>query len=112
MTLYGKIIAGGLRILPAIPLLLLVPTAAVSADVHPSGPMLAQAQQKDSVVTQVQKELQKRGYYDGSIDGKTSPQTRAAAMRFQADAGLSVSGTVNEELLKALRTADKDVRRN
>src|SRR3546814_14133497 len=81
MTLYGKIIAAGLRILPAIPLLLLVPTAAVSADVHPSGPMLAQAQQKDSVVTQVQKELKERGYYDGSIDGKTNAKTRAAAMR-------------------------------
>src|SRR3546814_17603935 len=68
--------------------------------------------QKDSVVTQVQKELKERGYYDGSIDGKNSAKTRAAAMRFQADAGLSVSGTVNEELLKALQTADKAVRRN
>lgn len=117
MTFYRKIIMQGLRILPGIPLLLLVPAAAASADMNPSGFVVAQAQQKplagnkESVTSQVQEELKKRGYYDGPVDGTVSPKTRSAAMRFQSDAGLPVSGSVNEELLNSLRTADKDVRR-
>src|SRR3546814_4994479 len=54
----------------------------------------------DSVVTQVQKELKERGYYDGSIDGKTNAKTRAAAMRFQAGTGAS-SGDVQREIGRA-----------
>ena len=40
----------------------------------------------------IQKALKNAGYYDGPIDGKIGPKTRAAIMAFQGDKGLKEDG--------------------
>ena len=64
------------------------------------------------LITEIQIELQRRGYYQGSVDGRTGPLTRAAVAAFQTDAGLSVTGDVGSGLLNDLRAADPSIRRN
>ena len=41
---------------------------------------------------QVQEALKNAGYYDGNIDGKFGPKTKAAIKQFQKDMGLKVDG--------------------
>lgn len=62
------------------------------------------------MVEDVQAELARRGYYAGNIDGLAGSRTRAAIVAFQQDAGLSVTGLVDQGLLDALITADPAIR--
>ena len=50
----------------------------------------------------VQRELSRRGYYNGSIDGAIGPQSRRAIYRYQQDNGLTQSGTISQSLLRSL----------
>ena len=50
----------------------------------------------------VQSALNALGYEAGIPDGVTGPTTTAAIRRYQADAGLTVTGTVNSELVNAI----------
>lgn len=56
---------------------------------------------------QVQEALKNAGYYDGNIDGKIGPKTKAALKEFQKDMGLKVDGVAGrntkEKLLKYIR---------
>ncbi|PIE59112.1 MAG: lytic transglycosylase [Desulfobulbus propionicus] len=52
---------------------------------------------------EVQRLLKKKGYYAGEIDGYIGSGTREAIRFFQKKAGLSETGKVNRELLKALQ---------
>ena len=54
------------------------------------------------VIAQVQQELQRRGYYEGEIDGEYGEVTRRALLNFQRDNGLPVSGEIDESTLSAL----------
>ena len=58
-----------------------------------------------------QTELQRRGYYQGRLDGLTGPRIRGAIEQFQRDAGLVVTGNVGSGVLNALRAADPGIRR-
>jgi peptidoglycan hydrolase-like protein with peptidoglycan-binding domain len=40
----------------------------------------------------IQKALKNAGYYEGPVDGKIGPKTRAAIMAFQGDKGLKEDG--------------------
>ena len=51
----------------------------------------------------VQQELARRGYYQGPIDGRLGPATRAAIRRYQQDRGLPVTGDVTLEFVNYLR---------
>jgi hypothetical protein len=51
----------------------------------------------------VQKELAKRGYYHGPIDGVIGPETRKAISWFQSIDKLSVTGQIDDPTLRALR---------
>jgi len=55
---------------------------------------------------QIQKALKNAGYYDGVIDGKIGPKTRAAIMEFQKNMDLKADGiagrNTKEKLLKYL----------
>ena len=55
-----------------------------------------------SVVASVQAELGRRGYNAGPVDGAMGGMTRSAIYAFQADHGLSRTGTINGSLLRAL----------
>ncbi len=65
-----------------------------------------QSQQMSAAVRTYTKELQRNlqaaGYYDGEVDGVYGPQTEAAVERLQKDAGLPVTGLVDQATSKAL----------
>jgi peptidoglycan hydrolase-like protein with peptidoglycan-binding domain len=57
------------------------------------------------LLTDIQKELAKRGFYEGAIDGIFGPKMDAAIREFEQAARLRVTGEPNEALLRALRSA-------
>ena len=61
------------------------------------GPSLPQA---------VQKQLAKKGYYKGSIDGQFGPASRSALDHFQRDHNLRETGRIDEATLDALGFTD------
>lgn len=50
----------------------------------------------------LQRELQSRGYYNGSVNGRFDTRTEQSVRRFQRDEGLSVTGVVNRATWEAL----------
>lgn len=51
---------------------------------------------------EIQTELQKLGFYSGTLDGDFGMRTKAALMNFQKSKGLVEDGTANQETLEAL----------
>ncbi|CAN7479595.1 peptidoglycan-binding domain-containing protein [Pararhizobium sp. LjRoot235] len=73
--------------------------AAEAAQVQPAAtPVTGSA-----LVAGIQKELARRGLYDGPADGKTGPKTSAAILRFEKQAGRPETGVANETLFAALQ---------
>jgi len=66
---------------------------------------IAPAESSNGVVSSVQSQLAKRGYYRGAIDGVLGDQTEAAIARYQEDSDLSVTGVVTAATLQALGLA-------
>jgi len=50
----------------------------------------------------VQRQLARRGYYYGGIDGVIGPMSRDAIRRYQAARGLPVTGGIDSRLLRSL----------
>ena len=65
----------------------------------------APAQSDNAVVSSVQSQLAKLGYYHGAVDGVTGDETEAALARYQEDNDLSVTGTVTAATLQSLGLA-------
>ncbi|MDQ6860135.1 MAG: peptidoglycan-binding protein [Verrucomicrobiota bacterium] len=59
-------------------------------------------QDPGQVIANVQRALQRQGYYRGSLDGTYGPMTRRALLDFQRDNGLPHSGQIDEDTLGAL----------
>lgn len=57
------------------------------------------------IITDMQRELLRRGYYEGPIDGLYGPKTDAAIREFEQAAGLKASAEPTEMLLQAMRRA-------
>jgi hypothetical protein len=55
-----------------------------------------------NIATEVQDELNRRGYDSGLADGILGSQTRKAIAQFQRDSGLPVTGRIDRPLLVAL----------
>jgi peptidoglycan hydrolase-like protein with peptidoglycan-binding domain len=64
--------------------------------------LLENAKSSDVGPKQIQTELQKLGFYTGSLDGSFGIRTKAALMEFQRTKGLVADGAANEETLVAL----------
>jgi hypothetical protein len=62
-------------------------------------------QSSNEVVSSVQSQLAKLGYYSGAIDGVLGDQTEAAIARYQEDNDLSVTGVVTAATLQSLGLA-------
>jgi peptidoglycan hydrolase-like protein with peptidoglycan-binding domain len=58
------------------------------------------------VVTDIQRELTRRGFYDGAVDGRYGPRTDAAIRDFEQAAGLKGSTEPNEALLAAIKRSN------
>ena len=56
----------------------------------------------DSLAVDVQRELRRRGYYRGSLDGDIGPGSRSAIRAYQYDRGLSATGRIDSSLLRSL----------
>lgn len=73
--------------------------AAETAQVQPVAAPVAGS----ALVMSIQKELARRGLYDGPADGKTGPKTAAAILRYEKQAGRPETGAASETLLAALQ---------
>jgi peptidoglycan hydrolase-like protein with peptidoglycan-binding domain len=51
------------------------------------------------VVADIQKELARRGFYDGTVDGRYGPRMEAAIHHFEQAAGLKLGTNPNEDML-------------
>jgi hypothetical protein len=56
----------------------------------------------DQVILNVQKALKELGYYAGALNGSLGPATRQALLNYQQDAGLDVTGAIDEATVVAL----------
>lgn len=65
------------------------------------------ARPRTEVVADIQRELARRGLYDGAVDGLTGPKTDAAIRRYEGQAGLRVSGEASETLLAHMRRGQR-----
>jgi peptidoglycan hydrolase-like protein with peptidoglycan-binding domain len=54
------------------------------------------------IITDIQRELARRGYYDGTVDGLYGPKTDGAIRDFEQAAGLKPSTEPSEALLQAI----------
>ncbi len=63
----------------------------------------AAARPPQPLVADVQRELAKRGLYDGPADGRTGPKTEAAIRAYEQSARLKVSGEASDALLAQMR---------
>ena len=54
------------------------------------------------IINDIQRELARRGYYDGTVDGLYGPRTDGAIRDFEQAAGLKPSTEPNEALLQAV----------
>jgi peptidoglycan hydrolase-like protein with peptidoglycan-binding domain len=65
----------------------------------------AAAQSRVQLISNIQRELNRRGFYDGVVDGIWGAKTDAATRDFIQVAGLKISPDVSESLLRAIATA-------
>lgn len=70
----------------------------------PDSPTVATRSRTD-ITSDIQRELSRRGLYDGPIDGVLGPKTDAAMRDFESSAKLKPTGEPTEELLNALQRA-------
>jgi hypothetical protein len=56
----------------------------------------------NGVISSVQSQLAKLGYYRGAVDGVAGDETQAAIARYQEENDLSVTGTVTAATLQSL----------
>ena len=58
------------------------------------------------IVADIQRELSRRNYYDGVVDGRYGPRTDAAVRDFEQASGMKASIEPNEALLGAIKRAN------
>jgi len=58
-------------------------------------------------VAQLQAQLQRLGYYSGSLDGDFGPGTHSAILKFQKDRGLECDGIAGQATIQALKSTNK-----
>jgi hypothetical protein len=57
---------------------------------------------QNSMGAAVQRQLTRRGYYNGNIDGQIGGKSRRAIVRYQQDNGLRVTGNISQGLIRSL----------
>ena len=67
-----------------------------------TAPQVAQTPESPDFVVAVQRELRRRGFYSGAINGTSDAGTRAAIRSYEASAGLPVTGIIGTQLLRSL----------
>ena len=62
-----------------------------------------EARPAPEIIADIQRELIRRGYYEGIVDGRYGPRTDAAVRDFEQASGLKASTEPNEALLGAIK---------
>jgi len=57
---------------------------------------------QSDIIIDIQRELARRGFYDGAVDGLYGPKTDTAIRDFEQTAGIKSRGTPSEALLKTI----------
>lgn len=73
-----------------------------TASLTPAAPV-PPARPNATVVADIQRELSRRGFYDGVVDGRYGPRTDASIRDFEQAAGLRPSAEPNDALLRSIR---------
>jgi peptidoglycan hydrolase-like protein with peptidoglycan-binding domain len=76
------------------------PAAAPAKAAAPPAPRMP-----GEIISDIQRELARRGFYDGTLDGLYGPKTDGAIRDFEQAAGLKPSTEPNEALLQAIARA-------
>jgi len=92
---------------PSIPETKPMPAVAIRRVESAAGPAPAKVspptpRSPGEIITDIQRELSRRGYYDGPLDGLYGPRTDTAIRDFEHAAGLKSSTQPNEALLQAI----------
>src|ERR1700716_2309674 len=61
----------------------------------------------DQTIESVQQALKDQGFYYGEVTGEKNADTTAAIRRYQIRNGLQVSGELNEETMRSLKSVPK-----
>ncbi len=72
----------------------------------PATPAAETGRPKTAIIMDIQRELARRGLFDGPPDGMLGPKTDTAIRDFAQLAGLKVSGEPNEELLRSITASN------
>jgi peptidoglycan hydrolase-like protein with peptidoglycan-binding domain len=89
------------------------PAAALSPRARPGGASVEvapNARPRTDLMADIQRELSRRGFYDGALDGVYGPKTDAAIRDFEQAAGLRPSTEPNVALLATLRASNVKAR--
>ncbi|MBT3306610.1 MAG: hypothetical protein HN377_09010 [Alphaproteobacteria bacterium] len=89
-------------------LALLLTSAAPVMAARPTGNIPARESQTpkpSDLVLRVQKALSKLGIFKGTVNGRMSADTKKAVRKYQATAGLRVTGRINKKLVEGLENA-------
>ena len=78
------------------------PAAAMLPRVRPNEAPVDVRPRSDAVIAEIQRELARRGFYDGVPDGVYGPRTDSAIRDFEQAAGLRPSAEPNDVLLQAI----------
>lgn len=71
----------------------------------PSGVAEVPARNRVQLIAEIQRELARRGFYDGTADGVWGAKTDSGARDFLQASGLRTNPEASEDLLRALQTA-------
>ncbi len=63
----------------------------------------------DETIRSLQQTLKDRGFYYGTVTGDKSAETTAAIRRFQIRNGLQITGELNEETLRSVKSSSNSV---
>lgn len=74
------------------------------AKAEPAAPVApaAAVRPRNEIIADIQRELSRRGFYDGTVDGVHGPKTDAAMRDFEQAAGLKPGSEPNDVFLRAL----------
>jgi peptidoglycan hydrolase-like protein with peptidoglycan-binding domain len=71
----------------------------------PAPPPQAAQRPRGEIITDMQRELARRGYYDGTVDGIYGSRTDAALRDFEQASGVKIGGDLSETSLQAILRA-------
>jgi peptidoglycan hydrolase-like protein with peptidoglycan-binding domain len=82
-----------------------VATVAGGRDAAPAQAPVPAARTRGEIVTDIQRELARRGFYDGAVDGIYGARTDAALREFEQASGVKTGGETSEATLQAILRA-------